>query len=95
MEGSRITILQAVAMAQGPNNTAALDSARLIRRSGTEKSPQEIPIYLSKILSAKAPDLNMQAEDILFVPASAAKTAGRRTLDAIIQTATGVAIYRR
>lgn len=95
MEGSRMTILQAVAMAQGPNTTAALNSARLIRRSGTENSPQEIPIHLSKILSAKAPDLNMQAEDILFVPASAAKTAGRRTLDAIIQTATGVAIYRR
>jgi polysaccharide export outer membrane protein len=45
------------------------------------------------MLSSKAPDMRLQAEDIIFVPTSMAKTAGRKTLDAIIQTATGLAIY--
>ncbi len=41
----------------------------------------------------RAPDVRLQAEDIIFVPNSAAKSATRRTLEAIIQTATGLAIY--
>ena len=45
------------------------------------------------MLSSKSPDVRLQAEDIIFVPNSAAKTATRRTLDAIIQTATGLAVY--
>ena len=33
------------------------------------------------------------AEDIIFLPASPGKNAGRRTLEAIVQSATGLAIY--
>ena len=45
------------------------------------------------MLASKAPDIRLQSEDIIFVPNSAAKSAGRRTVEAIIQTATGLAIY--
>jgi polysaccharide biosynthesis/export protein len=95
MENAHMTILQAVAMAQGTNPTAAVDRARLIRSPGPGKSPQDIPISLKKILSAKAPDVNLQPNDIVFVPSSAAKSAGRRTIDAIVQTATGMAVFGR
>ena len=91
MENSHITILQAYAMAQGANSTAALDRAQLIRKSG---SGDQV-ISLKKILAAKAPDMNLQPDDIVFVPTSGAKVAGRRTLDAIVQTATGMAVYAR
>jgi len=91
MENSRMTVLQAIAMAQGANPTAALDSARLIRKSAD--GPHETPIPLKKILAAKASDPTLQAEDILFLPTSTAKSAGRRSIEAIIQAATGVAIY--
>jgi hypothetical protein len=37
----------------------------------------------------------LKNDDILFIPASAAKGAFRRTTEAVIQAATGVAIYRR
>ena len=93
MENAHMTILQAVAMAQGANPTAALDRAKLIRNSGQGSQPEEIPISLKKILSAKAPDMNLQPNDIVFVPKSAAKSAGRRTLSAIVETATGMAVY--
>jgi polysaccharide export outer membrane protein len=91
MENGSITVLQAIAMAEGPNPTAKLNSAKLIRK--TANGPQETPLALRDMLASKTPDVRLQAEDIIFVPNSAAKSAGRRTLEAIIQSATGVAIY--
>jgi len=93
MESSGLTVLKAIAMAQGTNHTASLNNAKLIRN--TPEGRREIPISLSKILSNQAPDLALQPEDILFVPNSLARSATRRGLEAILQTATGVAIYGR
>ncbi len=90
--GKRLTVLQAVAMAQGANATAALDSARIIRN--TSQGRQDIPIALKKILAAKAPDAALQPDDIVFVPTSAGKSAARRGIEAALQAAVGVAIYR-
>jgi polysaccharide export outer membrane protein len=95
MENAHMTVLQAVAMAQGANPTAALDRAKLIRNAGQGSQPEEVSISLKKILAAKEPDINLQPNDIVFVPNSAAKSAGRKTLDAIVQTATGMAVYGR
>jgi len=89
--GTDMTVLQAIAMAEGINSTAALNRARLIRTTPTGR--QELPLHLKDILSSKAPDMRLQAEDIIFVPNSAAKSAFRRSMEAIVQTASGVAIY--
>lgn len=91
MDNSSMTVLQAIAVAEGVNPNASLNNARLIRT--TPNGRQEIPLRLKDMLESKSPDVRLQAEDIIFVPNSAAKTATRRTLDAIIQTATGLAIY--
>jgi polysaccharide biosynthesis/export protein len=88
-----LTVLQAIALAQGVKPTAQLTHARLIRR-GTNGAPVEVPINLRDILAAKAPDVQLQADDIVFVPSSMAKGAMRRSMEAIIQTAVGVAIFR-
>jgi polysaccharide biosynthesis/export protein len=93
MERSGLTILKAIAMAQGTNPTASLKGAKLIR--STPQGRQEVHISIRNILSNKAPDLELQPEDILFIPSSLAKSATRRSLDAILQIATGVAIYGR
>ena len=89
--GTDMTVLQAIAVAEGTNPTAKLNKAKLIRK--TPNGPLELPLALSDMLASKSPDIRLQAEDIIFVPNSAAKTAGRRTLEAIIQSATGLAIY--
>ena len=89
--GTDMTVLQAIAMAEGTNPTAKLNNAKLIRTTATGR--QELPLALKDMLSSKAPDMRLQAEDIIFVPSSAAKSAGRRTLEAIIQSATGLAVY--
>ena len=92
MDNPHLTILQAVAVAHGTNPTAALGSARLIRKA-TSSAPEEIPIPLNAILAAKAPDLELEPDDIVFIPNSLAKTLTRRGVDAAIQTAIGIAIY--
>jgi len=93
MERSGLTVIKAIAMAQGTNPTASLKDAKVIRN--TPKGRQEIPISIKKMLYQKAPDLELQPEDILFIPNSLAKSAARRSLEAIVQTASGVAIYGR
>ncbi len=88
MDNTNMTVLQAIAMAEGPNSTAALNKAKLIRRSSGK--PQEIPLALKDMLSSKTPDVRLEAEDIVFVPSSTAKKAGVRTMEGIIQAATGM-----
>ena len=88
-----LTVLQAIALAQGLTNGAKLNDSKIIRK--TPNGLQEVPVPLKVILQGKAPDVAMQAEDILFVPTAASKNAARRSLEAIVQVATGMAIYRR
>lgn len=92
IDKSSLTVMQAIALAQGTNSTAALKNLRLVRNTPTGR--QETQINLKKILAAKAPDVQLQADDILFVPQSTVKAATHRGLEAIIQTASGVAVYR-
>jgi polysaccharide export outer membrane protein len=93
IENGKMTVLQALAMAQGANPTASLNSAKIIHNQDGKQQDTDIP--LKKILSAKASDMPLQPEDILFVPGSAGRSVLRRSMEAIVQTATGVAIYRR
>jgi polysaccharide export outer membrane protein len=88
-----LTVLQAIALAQGVGRTAALNNAKLIRKKDGQR--EEIAIPLRLILEGKSPDLALQGDDIVFVPNSAAKGAARRTMDAVIQMATGMAVYAR
>jgi polysaccharide export outer membrane protein len=90
--GNDITVLKAIALAQGTNPNAALNGARLIRK--TPGGPQDVPLALKQILAAKAPDVQLQADDVVFVPGSAGKSAAKRGAEAILQMATGIAIWR-
>ncbi|HKT23703.1 MAG TPA: polysaccharide biosynthesis/export family protein, partial [Terriglobales bacterium] len=92
-QNENLTVLQALALAQGLNPTASLGRVRIIRRhAGTLK---EIPVALKEIMEAKSPDIELQDADVLFVPSSTSKSAARRSLESIVQVATGLAIYRR
>jgi polysaccharide export outer membrane protein len=88
-----MTVLQALAMAGGANFSASMQRAKVIRK--TPNGVQEIPMPLNKILAAQAEDVPLRADDVLFVPNSKVKSAGRRSAEAILAIATGVAIYRR
>ncbi len=90
MDRGGLTVLQAVALAGGTTQTSKLNGAKIIRKTGSGVS--ETPIEIKKILDAKAPDVAMLADDILFVPSSSRKIVGRRSIDAALQLATAVSI---
>jgi polysaccharide export outer membrane protein len=88
-----VTVLQALALAEGLNGTAAKRRARIIRR-GANGSRTEIPVDLTKILNGKSQDVELAANDVLFVPVSGGKAAARRGVEAMLGTISGILIYR-
>jgi len=64
--GNGATVLRVVAAAGGPTRDASLGGARMIRR--TPNGLQQVPVPLKNLLRAKAADVPLQADDILFVP---------------------------
>lgn len=90
MESGRLTVLQAIALAGGPTHTAKLSATRIIRRGPNGLTDE--PVQLKRILEAKAPDLPMQADDILFVPASVGKAFAGHTLQTALQAAAAASI---
>jgi polysaccharide export outer membrane protein len=89
-----ISVLQALALAEGPTHTSAISQARIIRTDPATGRRTEIPMNLGKVFSGKAPDTFLQPKDVVFVPNSAAKSVLYRGSAAALQTAAGVAIYK-
>ncbi|MCU1295442.1 MAG: polysaccharide export protein [Bryobacterales bacterium] len=92
-EKANISILQALSMAEGLQRTAGSGNGKILRTASGSSQRVEIPVNVKNILAGKQPDVPLLANDILFIPSSAAKSASLRALEAIIQTGTGVAIY--
>jgi polysaccharide export outer membrane protein len=88
----QLTIVQALALAQGANRTALLKHSMIIRK--TDAGRTEIPVNVEKVLTMKSKDLALVDDDILFIPVSKVKTAFNRSVEAIVQTAVGAASYR-
>jgi polysaccharide export outer membrane protein len=86
-----LTVLRAMALAQGANRTAALNSAKLIHQS--DGAREELALPLRKILSNKAPDRILADGDILFIPSSAAKNA-LVTAESILPSTASAAVFR-
>jgi polysaccharide biosynthesis/export protein len=91
VDNGSLTVLQALALAGGANRTAKMGGARIIRKTPTGMT--ETNVQLKKMLEAKAPDVTLQGDDILFVPVSAGKIAVTRTLETALTMATAVSIY--
>jgi polysaccharide biosynthesis/export protein len=90
----RISVLQAVALAEGLTHTSAGSHARIIRTDPATGSRKEIPINLNKILAGKAADPLLRPRDIVFVPNSAGKAAIFRGVEAATSIGAGIAVYR-
>jgi polysaccharide biosynthesis/export protein len=89
-----ISVLQALALAQGTTHTSATSHARLIRTDPATGIRTEIPMNIGEIVSGKKPDTFLQPKDIVFVPNSATKSVLYKGSAAALQTAAGVAIYK-
>lgn len=65
---SQISALQLLARAGGANHSAVPAQARLIRKTTTGYT--DTPIELSRMQKGKAPDVKLEADDIIYVPFS-------------------------
>ena len=90
VDNGNLTVLQALALTGGANHTAKMGGVCIIRKGPTGMTETKVP--LKKMLEAKAPDVNLQADDILFVPLSGARVAAGRGFEAAVSAATGLAI---
>lgn len=85
MNDGPVSVLQAIALAGGATSTAKLNSARIIHKGPSGLT--QTPVHLKKLLEAKTPDVPLQPDDILFVPASSRKILAGRTVETAMQLA--------
>jgi polysaccharide export outer membrane protein len=80
-----MSLLRATALAGGTTKVASLKHALILKQS--PQGPVQTEVSLDKISHGKATDLQLHAEDILFVPVSNVKTYGAMGLQGAIQAA--------
>jgi polysaccharide export outer membrane protein len=85
-----VTLLRVVAAAGGPTHDASVGNTKMLRK--TPSGLKELPVPLKNIMQAKAPDMPVQAEDIIYVPRSRVKAA--LAPGVLLNTLAAVAIYR-
>lgn len=93
-DGETLPVLQALSMAGGFGPTPAAKAARIIRIEKGTKERKEIPVDLRKVLEGKAEDIGLRPNDILVIPQNGPKKAMARAVEAAVQMATGVAVWR-
>jgi polysaccharide export outer membrane protein len=87
---SRMTVLQAVALAGYANHTAAIGKSRLVRE--TAEGVEEIDLQLSEIQKGKKPDVALLPDDVVYVPFSFMRNIGING-QGILASAASAAIY--
>jgi polysaccharide export outer membrane protein len=85
----KISVLQALSLAQGLGPAARPSAARILRESADGSTRSDIPIDVKRILDGKASDVQLEASDILFIPDSAGKVVALRAAQAA-----GIALWR-
>ncbi|MBV8552866.1 MAG: polysaccharide biosynthesis/export family protein [Acidobacteriaceae bacterium] len=68
-----ITVLEALAEAQGLQSTASASHSLVIRHGDVGKQKELIPVDVAQIMKGKSTDQELQPNDILFIPESQTK----------------------
>jgi polysaccharide export outer membrane protein len=86
-----LTVVQALSLAWGPSQNAAMGKAILIREQKGGRTLTSL--NLKRMLHGQEPDQPVRDRDILYVPDSTAKNIWNKTVESAIQSAIGVTIY--
>lgn len=92
-DGPNLTILRAIAVAEGFAPNAARGSARIIR-ADSMGARTELPVDLRDVLAGRAPDVELQPQDVVFVPSSRTRTVALGVVDALVRMVTFRGIVR-
>lgn len=94
-EHETMSALQVVALAEGLLKTAAPKQARILRLEPGASARVEIAVNLRSLMEGKGSDIQLRADDILFIPNSTSKVVTGRAVETAISLLTGLAIYAR
>jgi polysaccharide biosynthesis/export protein len=89
-----VSVLQAVAMAEGLTPAASKKKTIIMREEPGSDKRTEIHLNLANVMNGKDPQVDLQANDILYVPNSAAYTFKMRAIETAIATGSGILIWR-
>ena len=92
--GEAISTMKAVALAHGLEYTAKANNAVILRKDPATGHTKEITVKLKKIMDRKTPDVQLFANDILYVPDSSGKRILGHAAAAALSITTGMAILR-
>lgn len=88
-DGTESSVLKLLAVTEGVTSYA--QPIAWIYRSDPNGGPRtETPIELKKILARKSPDVDLKADDILYIPDAANKRAALETAKILLTTGSGV-----
>jgi len=88
----RMTTLKMLSLAGGTTNTAKMKNTVILRKNLDTGKRDQLPVDLGKILKLKTQDVQLQANDILFVPDSNGLKALHRAGDIGVTLTEGIAI---
>ncbi len=88
---SQLTLMQAVALAGGTLSSAVPSHAKLIRRL-PDSGYKEVQINFSAIQKGKAPDLQLNPDDVIYIPYSYLRNIAS-SASGIVSSTAGAAVY--
>lgn len=93
-DASSITVLQALALADGLDTNAASRGARIMRLVPGQSQRAQIAVDVKQIFAGKAADVGLAGGDILFIPSRASAKGIARVAETALTTVTGAILYR-
>ena len=89
-DDAQLTLMQAISLAAGTTKTASEAHARLLRNA--REGPVEIPVCLKCLEKGTEPDIELKAEDVVYIPYSTTKNI-MLGASSILSSTGGAAIY--
>lgn len=81
-----LTAVKAVALAQGWIDPGSNPSKAIIERISPTGKMEHIPVNLQRIVDLKAPDVPLQANDVLYIPTNTKLQVALFTAKSLVQT---------
>lgn len=89
---SKMTMLEALALAGGVSKTAKQGDARLIRKA-SDGSISDRKLSVGQLQNGKIPDIAMQAGDVLYIPFSFGRNVAILGAGGVVSAAASAAVY--
>ena len=87
---SKITALQALALAGSPNHTASVSKSKLVRKTAT--GVEEVNLPIAAMEKGKTPDVTLLPDDVIYVPFSFLRNVAVNG-QSILASATSAVVY--